>query len=215
MEKIKVLIADDHQIFRAGLLVLLREIPDVEIIGEASNGAEALTMIEYNMPHVILMDIKMPKMNGIETTKEVKLRYPEIKVLALSMHDEEEYLDAMLFAGAKGFLLKKVELDELDRAIHSVANGKNYFSEELVAILLNKVVLPNDNMQGEPLELSKREKEVLEHICQGLTNTEIGEKLFLSPRTIETHRANLLEKTQSKNTVSLVLFAIKHKLVKV
>lgn len=213
METIKVFVVDDHLIFRNGLIGLLQELSTIEIVGEASNGIEFLEKFEILKPDIVLMDITMPKMNGIEATKEAVTRNPEIKIIALSMHEEEEYLDSMLFAGAKGFLLKKVGLNELEKAIEVVMDGKNYYSQELMTIFTNKVLLPSELINGDALSISKREHDVLKHICLGLSNQEISEKLFISPRTVENHRAHLIEKTSSRNTVGLVIFSIKNKIV--
>lgn len=156
----------------------------------------------------------MPEMDGIETTKKLVEMCPDIKIVALSMFGEEEYLQSMLDAGAKGFLLKNINPDELEKCIKQVMKGNNYFSDELLTVLTKMFVSGGNKKDNKPdVKLTKREKEVLELICKGYTNSEIAEKLFLSQRTIDGHRANLLSKVGAKNTVSLVTYAIKNKLV--
>lgn len=215
MEKINIMVVDDHQIFRTGLILLLNEIEYIGNIQEASDGEEVFDVLEKGkIPDIILMDIKMPKMNGIDATAKVLEKYPKIKIVALSMHDEEKYLDSMLRAGAKGFLSKKVGLEDLEKAIKRVYDGKNYFSEDLMNILVQKITPSNKGKQVE-VNLTKREKEILKHIASGSSNQEIAEKLFISQRTVESHRANLLEKTNSKNSINLVIFAIRNNLIEI
>jgi len=152
----------------------------------------------------------MPKMNGFEATKAAILRRPDLKIIALSMHDDEEYIESMMQAGAKGFLLKTVKADELYKAIEMVMAGENFFSQDVMKVLTKK--LYSKTIEGEQIIINPREKEVLILLCNGLSTQEIAEKLNISPRTVESHRAHLLEKTNSKNTISLVLYALKYKL---
>ena len=212
MKKIKIIIVDDHMMLRTGLSLLLKENKNIEIIAEASDGKEFLNLLKSHHPDLVFMDIRMPNMNGIDATREAILRNPGLKIVALSMHDDEEYIESMMQAGAKGFLLKKAGSDELQKAIEVIMSGGNYFSQELMSIFAKKMISSND---GETIELNSREKEVLKLLCQGLSTQEMAENLSLSPRTIESYRTNLLEKTNSKNTISLVLFAIKNKIVNV
>jgi DNA-binding NarL/FixJ family response regulator len=211
-ETIRIIIVDDHQLFIKGLAMQLQEIENVKVVGEAANGEEFLKLLEKTTADMVFMDIKMPVMDGIEATKQAVQKYPALKVVALSMFGEEEYLQSMLDAGAKGFLLKNVGKTDLEKTIRTVMGGNNFFSDEMLAILTTKFVTPAKPKQ-DPIKLSGRELEVLEHICKGMTNSEIGEKLFLSQRTIDGHRANLLSKVGAKNTVGLVTYAIKNKLV--
>ena len=163
---------------------------------------------------LVFMDIKMPHMDGIETTKKLLEINPKIKVVALSMFGEEEYLQSMLDAGARGFLLKNIDPDELEKGISQVMKGYNFFSGELLNILTKMFVAGDTVTEETPeIKLTKREQEVLELICKGYTNNEIAEKLFLSQRTIDGHRAKIISKAGARNTVSLVTFAIKNKLV--
>lgn len=217
MEKTKVFIVDDHSIFKKGLTAQLKEFHFIELIGTAENGQDFLEKIETNMPEIVFMDIKMPIMTGIEATQIAIKKYPKLKIVALSMFGDEEYLQQMLDAGAKGFLLKNIEKDDLEKAIKTVLEGNNYFSQELLTIITSKFVTkPNsEKLENKELDISEREKEVLQLICQGYTNIEIGNMLNISPRTVDGHRANLLDKVGAKNSIGLVTYAIKNKLVSI
>jgi DNA-binding NarL/FixJ family response regulator len=213
MEKIRIIIADDHQLFRNGLKILLTAFPEFEVIGEASNGEEFLSLIKRLPADVALMDINMPEMNGIEATKHAVKIYNNLKIIALSMYGEEEYYYKMVDAGAKGFLLKDSDISEVKEAILTVKNGGNYFSQELLLHVIHKI--KHREYESNSANLSKREIEILLKICEGLSNQEIAETFFISKRTVDKHRANLLGKTNSKNTASLILFAIKNKLIEI
>lgn len=213
MDKIGIIIADDHQLFRNGLKILLDSFPDFEVIGEASNGEEFLKLLKSVKADVALMDINMPEMDGIEATKKGIKLSPEISIIALSMYGEEEYYYKMVDAGAKGFLLKDSDISEVRDAILTVVKGGSYFSQELLYHVIQKI--KHREHESKSANLSKREKEILIKICEGLSNQEIAETLFISKRTVDKHRANLLGKTNSKNTASLILFAIKNKLIEI
>jgi DNA-binding NarL/FixJ family response regulator len=213
MEKIRILIADDHQLFRNGLRILLDAFPEFEVVGEASNGEEFLKILSGTPAEVALMDINMPEMDGIEATRKALRMNPDIAIIALSMYGEEEYYYKMVDAGAKGFLLKDSDISEVKDAIMTVRKGGNYFSQELLYHVIQKI--KNREFESKSANLSKREKEILFKICEGLSNQEIAETLFISKRTVDKHRANLLGKTNSKNTASLILFAIKNKLIEI
>jgi DNA-binding NarL/FixJ family response regulator len=212
--KYKIIPVDDHDILRDGLKFVLTQLQFAEIIAEARNGIEFLKVLETHQPDVVLMDIDMPLMDGIEATKAALKKFPELKVIALSMFGDQEHYFQMIQAGAKGFVLKKAGLDELQNAITSVMNGENFFSNDL---LRNIIVSISENKLSTPMGISinitKREMEVLQQICNGLSNNEIAERLHISSKTVEGHRNSLLSKTQSKNTVSLVMYAIKNKLI--
>ncbi len=213
MENINIIIADDHQLFRNGLKILLNAFPDFKVVAEASNGEEYLKVLENTKADIALMDISMPEMDGIEATRRgVKLN-PDISVIALSMYGEEEYYYKMVDAGAKGFLLKDSDISEVREAIMTVKKGGSYFSQELLYHVIQKI--KHRESESKSANLSKREKEILLKICEGLSNQEIAETLFISKRTVDKHRANLLGKTNSKNTASLILFAIKNKLIEI
>jgi len=217
--KISIMIVEDQHIFRKGLMLLLKEIPNVAVFGEATNGEEFLKMIERERPDIVFMDIRMPIMNGIEASKKAIELYPDLKIVAISMFGEEEYLVSMLEAGVKGFLLKTVEEGELRKAISLVADNKNYFSDELLPVITSTLVSRrNRSEQNEPEmreDLTAREVEVLELICKGFTIKEIADKLFISQRTVDGHKANLFRKTGVDSSVKLVTFAIRNKLYKI
>jgi DNA-binding NarL/FixJ family response regulator len=208
MEKIKVFIADDHQLFRDGIKYILSESEKFTTIGEASNGKELLEKLERTEVDIILLDINMPVMNGIEAAKEILEKNPNQAILVLSMYDSEEYYNAFIDLGVKGFLLKDSSNHELMSAMNKILKGDSYFSQEL----LMKIIKNKD--EAKDLHLTPRELDVLELICKGFSNFEISEKLFISQRTVERHRANLLEKTESSNSIKLVLFAIRNNIVR-
>ncbi|HNX06809.1 MAG TPA: response regulator transcription factor [Bacteroidales bacterium] len=211
MNIIRLVIADDHEIFRKGLRIILNEMDEVKVIGEAQNGHELFEILKNATADLVLMDIRMPVMDGIEATRRVVEKYPSIKVIALTMFEEISYFNQMIEAGAEGFLLKKTNKDELQRAINQVMAGENYFSEEFISNV-NRNMRPSLRMAG--IELTDREQEVLELICKGMSNAEISKYLGLSARTVDGHRAHLLEKTGAKNSPHLVMFAIKNGLIK-
>ncbi|NLB85912.1 MAG: response regulator transcription factor [Bacteroidales bacterium] len=208
------MIVDDHALFRDGLKLLLNSFPNFKVVAEASNGEEFLQTLELIPVDIVLLDIEMPILNGIEATKIAIKKQANLKIITLSMYGDEEYYYKMIEAGASGFLLKDSDIDEVHSALNAVVEGKSYFSQELLQNLINNLKNQDENTK-ETFDLSAREIEIIDLICQGLSNIEIGEKLFLSKRTVEKHRANILEKTNSKNTASLVMFAIKNKIVSI
>ncbi|HPY67795.1 MAG TPA: response regulator transcription factor [Bacteroidales bacterium] len=213
MEKIRIIITDDHQLFRNGLKILLNAFPDFEVVGEALNGHEFIEIIKNTNAEIALMDINMPEMDGIEATRRGLKINPKINVIALSMYGEEEYYYKMIDAGAKGFLLKDSNINEVREAILTVIKGGSYFSQELLYNVIQKIKHRENEIKM--ANLSKREKEILIKICEGLSNQEIADTLFISKRTVDKHRANLLSKTNSKNTASLILYAIRNKLIEI
>ncbi|MGA1977569.1 MAG: response regulator transcription factor [Bacteroidales bacterium] len=213
MEKIRIIIADDHQLFRNGLKILLGSFPEFEVIGEASNGKEFLDLLKTTRADVALMDINMPEMDGIEATRKGLRICDNLNVIALSMYGEEEYYYKMVDAGAKGFILKDSDIFEVKEAIVTVVKGGSYFSQELLYHVIQKI--KHREHETKSANLSKREKEILIKICEGLSNQEIADTLFISKRTVDKHRANLLGKTNSKNTASLILYAIRNKLIEI
>jgi DNA-binding NarL/FixJ family response regulator len=213
MNKIRIIIADDHQLFRNGLKILLNSFSDFEVAGEACNGEEFLKLLKSVKADIALMDINMPEMDGIEATRKGIKMCPDMSIIALSMYGEEEYYYKMVDAGAKGFLLKDSDISEVRDAILTVVKGGSYFSQELLYHVIQKI--KHREHETKSANLSKREKEILLKICEGLSNQEIAETLFISKRTVDKHRANLLGKTNSKNTASLILFAIRNKLIEI
>jgi DNA-binding NarL/FixJ family response regulator len=217
--KIRVMLVEDHHIFRKGLNLLLKEMPDVEVCAEANNGKEFLELLEKEKPDIVFMDVQMPVMNGIDATRQAMQRFPDLKIIAISMSGEEEFLVNMLEAGVKGFLLKTVEEHELKKALALIADNKNYFSDELIPTLTNSII--RSRSKDEPAvpelreELTKREVEILNLICKGYTIKEISDTLFISQRTVDGHKANLFRKTGVDSSVKLVTFAIKNNLYKV
>jgi DNA-binding NarL/FixJ family response regulator len=214
MEKLNILIVDDHKLFREGLRILLLNLENVNEVWEAPDGEAFLSMIRIHHPDLVLMDIEMPRINGIEATAKALEMIPDLKILALSMYGDEEYFQKMIDAGVCGFLLKNSEFSEVKKAIASVAQGNNYFTEEMLYRLVNR--FKTKPVQSEPaVMLSDRELEVLLLICKGLSNQEIADQLFISKRTVDHHRASLLTKTNTRNAASLVIYAIKHKMIEV
>lgn len=217
MEKIRLGIADDHKIFRNGLKATMEDYPGFELVVEASNGKQLIAQLGDVTPDVILMDIKMPEMDGIQATAAVKQRYPGIKVLALSMFNEDKYIVDMMKAGASGYLLKNAEPEEIIDAITTVYQKDYYFNEHL-SVTLIKQLAGSSQSGGNALSLAdfnEREIEILRLVCQEYSNQEIAEKVFLSVRTVEGYRARLFEKTRSKNLVGLVIFAVKTGIISV
>lgn len=207
--KIQVALVDDHQLFRNGINFIISDSDDIEIAFEASNGQEFLKYLDNYQPDLVLMDINMPIIDGVEATRRAIEKFPYLKVLVLSMFGEVDYYNTMIDLGVKGFILKDIDNEELLEAIRKVYRGGNYFSQELLLQLIKNK--PEDGS----IQLTRREKEVLELICLGLSNQEISDKLFISQRTVERHRSSLLFKTNSKNSVSLVVHAIKNGIVKI
>lgn len=214
MEKLNILIVDDHKLFREGLKLLLSNLEEVGEVWEASDGEVFLSMIKTCSPDLVLMDIEMPRINGIEATIRALEGFPDMKIMALSMYGDEEYFQKMIDAGVCGFLLKNSEFSEVRKAIITASQGSNYFTEEILYRLVNR--LKSKPAQVDPaVTLSDREIEVLQLICKGLSNQEIADQLFISKRTVDHHRASLLTKTDTRNAASLVIYAIKHKMIEV
>ena len=206
-KKYRVIIADDHSLFRQGLKLILMELNDIEVIADVPNGKELVEIAGILEPDLVIMDINMPFLNGIEASKILARDHPEIKILVVSMYGDEQYYNSVIENGVKGFILKDADNSELKTAVRDILNGKTYFSQELLLRLIRNKQTPAN------INLTSREQEILELICQGLGTAEISAKLFLSDRTIENHKANLFAKTGCKNSLSLVIFAFKNNLV--
>ncbi len=218
---IKLILTDDHQIVRDGIKALLKDEQKIEVVGEASDGIELIKLLDTTFADLVLLDISMPNKDGFETVQHLKSHYPNLKVLVLSMLTQESYVSKMLEAGASGYILKNVGKEELTSAIGLVASGTTYICSEIAIGLLKKNGVDPGIANGGKAEvskeqqksISKRELEVLTLIAEGFTNAEIADKLFTSKRTIETHRQNLLEKTQMKNTATLIKYALKQGII--
>ncbi len=212
----KIILVDDHKLFSDSLRLLIETTGLGAVTAQASNGVEFMQVLDNNdLPDLVLMDINMPSMDGIKTTKEALKKWPELKILVVTMHSEYEYYQDMLLAGVKGFVLKTASKSVLEEAIVKVLNGESYFSQEF----LRKIIVKLDREKNErtpslaeELGISPREMEVLKSICSGLSTQEIADKLFVSDKTVNAHRNSLLKKTGSRNTTALVLYAIKNKL---
>lgn len=211
---IRIALVDDHTLFRNGLKLLLSSNPEFEVVADVGSGEEFLSVVEQERPDVVFMDYSMSGMNGAQTTEQALQLLPELKVITLSMFGENSYYSHMVSVGAKGFLLKDSELAEVVEAVHAVMDGGSYFSRSLLeSISLN---MRSARLQSEVHEadvLSEREVEILVGICQGLSTQEIADKLYISKRTVDKHRANILEKSGCKNTAAMVVYAIRNNLV--
>lgn len=213
---IKLLLADDHKIVRDGIISLLANENDLEIIGEAENGQMAIQQVEKLHPDLVIMDINMPVMDGIKSTGIISKQFPETKILALTMTNEQEHIKNMIDAGAGGYILKNSGKTELIDAIKTIVEGGNYFSDAVKDAIVRQMVSKRqayDKIIGEPVPLTRREKDVLRLIVEEHTNHEIAEKLFISVRTVDAHRRNLLEKTGARNTAGLVKYALDNNIV--
>ena len=216
MQKLKIYLVDDHKLFREGLKLLLSTQDFVHHIYEASNGREFIESLSLVDCDVVLMDIEMPGMNGIEATREALRLHPDLKIIVLSMYGDEQYYYKMIDAGAKGFMLKNTGIENVVTAIKKVAAGENFFSEELLFSILNNMRDNNKTETESPdSEISERVMEILYHVCKGKSNQEIADELFISKRTVDKHRANLLSKTGCRNTAALVMYAIKNKIIEI
>ena len=209
MAEIKVLLAEDHVIVREGTTEMIQREPDMEVIGEASDGEEAVRLAARLQPNVVIMDIAMPKLNGIEATKQIKARYPSIAVLILTAYDNDEYIFALLEAGAAGYLLKNVRGKELVEAVRSVYAGESVLHPSIARRVINRMVSPGATDTQVTQPLSDREMEVLKLAAGGISNKDIAEQLFLSPRTVQVHLGNIFNKLGVASRTEAVLYALK------
>lgn len=198
-------LVDDHHLFRAGFKTLLCRLRDANVTFEASNGQEFIDHLVTPRPDIVFMDIAMPVMDGVQATEEALSRFPDLKIIILSMYGEKEYYTRLVDLGICGFLLKSCDFKEVEMAIEAVRNGEYYFSQEL----LQQMVFQSSASQPD-YDLSQRERDILVEICNGESNQEIADRLFISKRTVEKHRANIMMKTGCGNTASLVVFAVKN-----
>jgi len=210
---LSIILVDDHKLFREGLKILLSKVSFTGQIFEASNGQEFIDLLATAKPDIALLDIEMPIMNGIKATQLALEIMPDLKIIGLSMYADQSYYQNMIEAGAKGFLMKNSSFDDVKRAISEVAEGRSYFSGEIMDDLIRNI--NRKKIIKKVTDLTDREIEILFLICKGFSNQEIADKLYLSKRTIDKHRENLLLKTNSKNTASLVIYAIKNEIIEI
>ncbi|MCY7352120.1 MAG: response regulator transcription factor [Cytophagaceae bacterium] len=214
--KIRLLIADDHAVVRKGLITLLEDEADLEIVGEAVDGQDAVEKARALKPDIVLLDLTMPRMSGLEAAKLIADRQPAVRTLVFSMHNNQEYIVSAVENGAWGYLLKDNSREEILLAIHTVANGEKYFPPQISAVLAEALVNKNrpkkaDKPEGGLGKLSRKERQILQFIVDGMNSREIAEKLILSVRTVSNHRANMLRKARVKNTVELVRMVVEEK----
>ena len=217
MQSIKVALVDDQTLFLKGLRLILEGYEEIEIIIEANSGAEFLSTLSEKVPDVVLLDLKMPGMDGIEVAERLKASHPEVKIILLTMHDDERFIQHVLAVGANGYLLKNEEPTVLRDAINKVLHQDYYLNDYVAKALFNNIKKQQPGQPKTPahptLSLTPREKEILSLICKEMTTAEIAEQLFISKRTVEGHRQNLLDKTGVRNTAGLVIYALKNQLV--
>ena len=216
MNKIQILLADDHPMVRSGLIKLLEPYKEFVVVGEAGDGEEAVAMTKKLEPDIVIIDLSMPKLSGIEATKLIRKNNPTTKVLVLTMHDNEEYVYQIFKCGAGGYMLKNTGKDDLAAAIRAVAKGETFFSPRVSEIMVSAYLRKADVREELPLSnedvlLTKREKEILFYIADGLNNSQIAEKLFISARTVDTHRTNIMQKLDIHDAANLVRYALSKK----
>lgn len=209
---VRVLIADDHQLFIDGLKALLRREKNIQIMGEVSNGLDALEFIKKQQPDLLITDISMPGMSGVELTRQVKLHYPDVKVLVLSMYNDREIVSEILMSEAEGYILKNTGRQELMNAIHRIVDNSTYYSNEVLNIMMTRMKRQKAIEKNTAL-LTTREIEIVKLIMEEYSSGEIAEKLFISKRTVDTHRKNIIQKTSTRTLVGLLKFAIENNLV--
>ena len=211
----KIIIADDHEIFRDGLALMLSRQPHLQLVGQAEDGRELLQLVKEHRPHLVMTDIKMPRMDGIEAARFLTINYPEIKIIAFSMFDEENLIVEMLESGSKGYLLKNADKLEILEAIEQVMNDNVFYCKHTSAKLASMIVKSKFNpfRKADAAIFSEREINIIRLICQQYTAQEIGDRLFLSKRTVEGYRTRILEKINAKNTAGVVIYALKNNLI--
>jgi len=214
MANVKILLADDHKIVRDGIKLMLEPQAGIDVVDEAENGEKALDILKDQFVDIVVMDINMPVMDGITATKKIKEKFPDVKVLALTMSNDDLHIRQMIQAGASGYIMKSAGRQELKEAINAIMEGKHYFSDEATeSIMMDLVKGKGKSTDPDPIHITDRELEILELIVQEHTNQEIAEKLFISSRTVDAHRRNLLQKTGARNTAGLVKYAFQHNLI--
>ncbi len=215
MNRIRVLLADDHMVLRSGLKLMLHAQPDMEVVGEAGEGQETMALLERSVPDVLLLDLSMPGLDGMQVLELVQERYPQLKVLVLTMHDDEEYVKRVLSLGARGYILKRAADVELLAAIRAVYRGEIFIDHAVAGILVRQAFpVRTERETGKVGEtLSEREQEVLQLVAMGYTNRQIAEKLVISIKTVESHKAHVKDKLALKGRSDLVRYAVQHGLL--
>lgn len=209
MDKINIVLVDDHQMFRDGVKSVLSDEENIKVIGEVGSGKDLYELLESITPDLIITDISMPDISGIEVAKHVTEKYPGIKILILSMHSNEEFITKALSVGASGYLPKDTSMTELLKAINTIYSGDNYFNKSISDTILNSLM---NKPKEENKSLTKREKEIINLVVDGLSNKEIADKLCISIRTVDSHKNNIMQKLNLKSSVELVKYAIKNNL---
>lgn len=211
MEPYRIVLADEHLLFRQGMKRIINAMPEMRVVGEASDGQEAIELVRKLLPDLAILDISMPKLSGIEACREIRLLFPDVKILVLTMHKDREYLYQAISAGAQGYLLKEDSDEELFAAIGTIRKGAIYVTKALAGVVSTDIsALFRGGERHLPRSLTAREREVLKFICEGKSNSEVAEVLRISVRTVETHRANMMNKLDLKNTAELVRYAVQN-----
>ena len=211
MEPYRIVLADEHLLFRQGMKRIINAMPEMRVVGEASDGQEAIELVRKLLPDLAILDISMPKLSGIEACREIRLLFPDVKILVLTMHKDREYLYQAISAGAQGYLLKEDSDEELFATIGTIRKGAIYVTKALAGVVSTDIsALFRGGERHLPRSLTAREREVLKFICEGKSNSEVAEVLRISVRTVETHRANMMNKLDLKNTAELVRYAVQN-----
>ncbi|MEX0648225.1 MAG: response regulator transcription factor [Balneolaceae bacterium] len=214
MANIKVLLVDDHNIVRDGIKLMLKPQAGIDVVAEAKNGNEAFSVLQKMHIDLVVMDINMPEMDGVTATKNIKEKYPDVKILALTMSNDDLHIRQMIQAGASGYIMKSAGRSDLKEAIFTIMDGRHYFSNEATqSIMMDLVKGKGKSSVPDPIHITDRELEILEYIIKEYTNQEIAEELYISARTVDAHRRNLLQKTGARNTAGLVKYAFQHNLI--
>ncbi len=218
-EQIRVVIADDHELFRRGLRMVLEDADDIEVVGEAGDGRSVTTVVSESVPDVVVMDVRMPVVSGIEATARIKEELPATRILMLTISDEEEDLYEAIKAGANGYLLKEISIDEISDAVRAVHGGQSLISPSMASKLLNEfasMIKKEEEKREVPApRLTAREMEVLQHVAQGMNNREIAKTLFISENTVKNHVRNILEKLHLHSRMEAVVYAVREKLLEI
>ncbi len=213
---INITIVEDHTLFRKGIISLLDKIKDFKVVAEFTDGAEYIENLFKLKTDIVLMDIEMPRLSGVETSTQSNIKRPDIKIIALSMYNDQKHYYDMIKSGISGFVLKEASPEELEKAIRDVYRGLGFFSPKLLQeIIVNIPEIEKRKRNSAKMQLTEREIEILDLICKGYTNNQISEKLFLSPRTVESHKTKMMRKTNTKNTPALIIFAVKNEIIEI